>query len=395
MVVNQNEIILKMEHVSKLYGSNRSEAFGMMSKGLNKAEVYKKTGCTVALWDVNLEIPKGKIFVIIGLSGSGKSTAVRCFNNLTTPTGGKVFFENKNVQDMNKAEILSLRRDKISMVFQSFGLMSHRDVLGNVAYGLEVKGVARAAREETATKFISMVGLDGLEHQSCEQLSGGMRQRVGIARALVNDPEVLLMDEPFSALDPLVRKDMQFELLQIQRKLKKTIVFITHDIDEAFKMGDYVCIMKDGKVVQTETPENLSISPANDYVHDFIDNADKTKVMSVRNIMITPSSIVRINDSIDYAIREMRKNNLSSVVVIDNDLHLSGILSIRQALQAYQSAQPISQVLQKEIATVSPDVMVADIIPLASEAAYPIAVTDENNVLLGIVTKASILSSLI
>lgn len=222
-----------------------------------------------------------------------------------------------------------------------------------------------------------------------------MRQRVGIARALANDPEVLLMDEPFSALDPLVRQDMQFELLQIQRKLKKTIIFITHDIDEAFKMGDEVCIMKGGQVVQTGTPEELSINPANEYVRNFIGFADKTKVVSVRSIMITPTSIVHVQESVDQAIREMRRNNLSSVVVIDDDLHLAGILSIKEALAAWKNNLPIEQVLQTNIPTVSPDALISDVVPLASEAAYPIAVTNQDNVLLGIVTKAGILASFV
>ena len=280
------------------------------------------------------------------------------------------------------------------MVFQSFGLMSHRDVMGNVAYGLEVKGVELRRREQIAQRFISMVGLEGWEHQSCEQLSGGMRQRVGIARALVNDPEVLLMDEPFSALDPLVRRDMQFELLQIQRKLRKTIVFITHDIDEAFKMGDSVCIMRDGKVVQTGTPEELSMQPANDYVRDFIQTADKTKVMSVKNIMITPSCIVRLGDSIDRAIQEMSRNNLSSVIVIDSELRPKGMLFIGEAIQARKEGKAIAQVLQTGINTIAEDTLVSDVITIATESSYPIAVTDTGGAMLGLVTKASILSTL-
>lgn len=395
MTKTKTDIILRMEHVAKLYGPNQKEATKLMLEGADKAEVYRKCGCTVALWDVNLKIPRGKVFVIIGLSGSGKSTAVRCFNQLTVPTLGNVFFEEQNVGEMNRKELREYRRSKISMVFQSFGLMNHRDVLGNVSYGLEIKGVPQEEREQRAQEIISMVGLEGWEHQSCQELSGGMRQRVGIARALANDPEVLLMDEPFSALDPLVRQDMQFELLQIQRKLKKTIIFITHDIDEAFKMGDEVCIMKGGQVVQTGTPEELSINPANEYVRNFIGFADKTKVVSVRSIMITPTSIVRVQESVDQAIREMRRNNLSSVVVIDDDLHLAGILSIKEALAAWKNDLPIEQVLQTNISTVSPDALISDVVPLASEAAYPIAVTDEDNVLLGIVTKAGILASFV
>lgn len=395
MTKTKTDIILRMEHVAKLYGPNQKEATKLMLEGADKAEVYRKCGCTVALWDVNLQIPRGKVFVIIGLSGSGKSTAVRCFNQLTVPTLGNVFFEEQNVGEMNRKELREYHRSKISMVFQSFGLMNHRDVLGNVSYGLEIKGVPQEEREQRAQEIISMVGLEGWEHQSCQELSGGMRQRVGIARALANDPEVLLMDEPFSALDPLVRQDMQFELLQIQRKLKKTIIFITHDIDEAFKMGDEVCIMKGGQVVQTGTPEELSINPANEYVRNFIGFADKTKVVSVRSIMITPTSIVRVQESVDQAIREMRRNNLSSVVVIDDDLHLAGILSIKEALAAWKNDLPIEQVLQTNIPTVSPDALISDVVPLASEAAYPIAVTDQDNVLLGIVTKAGILASFV
>ena len=392
--MEQNNTILQMEHVTKLYGPNRTEAAKMMEAGSDKEEDYKKTGCTVALWDITLSVPKGEIFVIIGLSGSGKSTAVRCFNRLTVPTGGKVLYDGQNVHEMSKKELLEYRRNKIAMVFQSFGLMSHRDVLGNVVYGLEVKGIKQGQREDISKKFISMVGLYGWEHQSCEQLSGGMRQRVGIARALVNDPEVLLMDEPFSALDPLVRRDMQFELLQIQRKLRKTVVFITHDIDEAFKLGDTVCIMKDGKVVQIGTPEELSMHPANDYVRDFIESADKTKVMTVRNIMITPSCIVRLSDSMDRAIKEMRMNNLSSVIVMDGELHPQGMLFIDEAIQARKENKTIPQVLQKGINSVKESTLVSDVIAIATESTYPIAVTDESGALMGLVTKASILSTL-
>lgn len=389
------DIIIRSEHVSKLYGLNKAEATKMMAAGSNKGEVYKKTGCTVALWDVNLEIPRGKIFVIIGLSGSGKSTIVRCFNRLNQPTMGKVLFEDRDLAGLDKKELLEFRRSKISMVFQSFGLMSHRDVLGNVAYGLEVRGMARAEREQKAMEVISMVGLEGWEHQSCAQLSGGMRQRVGIARALANDPEVLLMDEPFSALDPLVRRDMQFELLQIQRKLQKTVVFITHDMDEAFKLGDMVAIMRDGKVVQVDTPEGMSAHPADDYVRDFTGSADKSKVFSARNIMITPTSIARLTDGPEHAIHEMRKNALSTVYVVDDRLRLVGILTIREAVRAHQEGLTIEQVMEKDIPTTTPDAMVSDIMPMAAETIYPIAVVDEDGQLKGIVTKASVLSSLI
>jgi len=394
-MARSDEILLRMEHVCKLYGPNRAEAAAMMRAGADKEAVYQATGCTVALWDVNLAIPKGKVFVIIGLSGSGKSTAVRCFNRLTAPTEGRVLYGAQDLREMDRRDLLAYRRDKVSMVFQSFGLMSHRDVLGNAAYGLEVRGVPRAEREKQAMKYLAMVGLEGWEHQSCDQLSGGMRQRVGIARALAGGSEVLLMDEPFSALDPLVRRDMQYELLKIQHKLKRTIVFITHDIDEAFKMGDTVCIMKDGRVVQVGTPEELTVRPADDYVRSFVGGADRTRVVSVSNIMITPSSIVRVHDGAEQAIREMRNNGLSSVVVIDDELRLVGMLSIDEALRARQTGQSIADALHAELVTVAPDTRIADVIPAATEAKLPIAVVDEENVLLGLVTKAAILAALL
>ena len=389
------DTIIRVEHVSKLYGLNKAEAAKLMEAGATKDEVYKKTGVTVALWDEDLEIPRGKIFVIIGLSGSGKSTMVRCFNQLNRPTSGKVYFEGRDLAEMNKKELLAFRRNKISMVFQSFGLMSHRDVLSNVAYGLEVKGVPREEREARAAEVLAMVGLSGWEHQSCAQLSGGMRQRVGIARALANDPEVLLMDEPFSALDPLVRRDMQFELLQIQGKLQKTVIFITHDIDEAFKLGDQVAIMRDGQIVQVDTPQDMSARPADDYVRAFIGSADKSKVLTVRNIMITPTSLTKLTDGPAQAIEQMRKNALSTVYVVDERLRLAGILTIQEAIRAQKEGLAIRDVIQSQVPTTSPDALVADVMPLAAEAAYPLAAVDEDGQLKGIVTKASVLASLI
>src|SRR5699024_513864 len=232
-----------------------------------------------ALWDATFDVKEGEIFVVIGLSGSGKSTLVRCFNRLNKPTRGQVLFQGKDIGKYDKKELNDYRRNKISMVFQQFGLMSHRDVIGNVEYGLEVKGISKEERHKIAKEMIDMVGLEGQDEEPISNLSGGMKQRVGLARALANDPEILLMDEPFSALDPLVRKDMHFELLTIQEKLNKTIVFITHDINEAFKLGDRVAIMRDGEVIQIATPEEMSENPADDYVKQFIDSADVTQVV--------------------------------------------------------------------------------------------------------------------
>lgn len=389
------DYILEVKNLSKLYGPNREAASRMMRAGSDKDEVYQKTGATVALWDVNLRVKRGEIFVVIGLSGSGKSTVVRCINRLNRPSSGSVLYEGRNIMKMDRKELLDLRRTKMSMVFQSFGLLSHRDVLSNVAYGLELRGLPKAERDQKAKKTLDMVGLSGWEHQSCDSLSGGMRQRVGIARALTNDPDVLLMDEPFSALDPLVRKDMQFELLKIQRRLNKTVVFITHDIDEAFKLGDTVAIMQGGRVVQVGSPEELSASPNGDYVRRFIEGADLSRVTSVKNVMITPTALARLNDQPRRAIRTMNKNAFSTVYVVDDRLILRGILTIGDAVRAHREGLKIKDVMITEYHTVSPEVTVHDVMPISAQAAYPVAVIDDTGQLQGIVTKASVLSSMI
>lgn len=390
----QNNNILSVRNLYKLYGMEKGAATKLRKSGVDKDEIFKKTGVTIAVWDVSMDIAKGEVFVIIGLSGSGKSTLVRCFNMLNKPTSGQILFEGKDISKFNKKELADYRKNKVSMVFQNFGLMSHRDVLGNVEYGLEIKGMPKSRRRIKAKEMISMVGLEGLEHEPITSLSGGMKQRVGLARALANDPEILLMDEPFSALDPLVRKDMQFELLSIQRKLEKTVIFITHDINEAFKLGDKVAIMKDGELIQTTTPEEMSENPANDYVKQFIDSADKTQVISVKNVMITPNSIVRMKDSLNYAINMMRSNSVSSAYVVAEKMRLQGVITIDDAIRANKEKLTIPDILIRDIATTSPDALLSDIISMAAETKYPIAVITGDRNLKGIVSKAQVLSSM-
>lgn len=391
----QQDIILRVESLSKLYGPNKASAQKLLAAGAGKDEVYEKTGVTVALDNVSFDVEREKILTIIGLSGSGKSTLVRCFNLLNRPTSGRILFEGRDISTFSKQELIAYRREKISMIFQSFGLMSHRDVLGNVAYGLEVRGVPRAEREGKAMELIEMVGLAGQEKQPITSLSGGMKQRVGIARALCNEPGILLMDEAFSALDPLVRNDMHFELMDLQKKLNKTIIFITHDINEAFKLGDTVAIMRDGRLEQIDTPERMSQQPANDYVRTFIDSADKTRVLTVRNIMLKPACLVRTTDSVTHAIREMHTNGVSSVYVMGQGMRLKGILTIDEAIRAHQESRTITDVLQQDVPTVSEDTLVSDVLPVAAQARVPIAVVDEGGALRGIVTKASVLSSML
>ena len=391
---NEDKYILSVKNLTKLYGLNKNEAVKMLKAGAEKNEVFKKTGVTSAIWDMSFDVKQGEIFVIIGLSGSGKSTVIRCLNRLHNPTSGTILFDGKDIGKFSQKELTDFRRNKISMVFQNFGLMSHRDVISKIEYGLEIKGISKEEREKKAMEVLKMVGLEGLEHANINSLSGGMKQRVGIARALANDPEILLMDEPFSALDPLVRSDMQFELLSIQKKLKKTIIFITHDINEAFKLGDKVAIMKDSRLIQLDTPENMSANPADDYVRQFIDSADKTKVISVKQIMFNPSCIIRLKEGAGIAIREMKSNRVSSAYVIDNHMKFLGIITIDNALKCRNENGFLSDYIFNEIPTTSSDALINDILPIAANTKFPIAVID-NGELMGIVSKASILSTLI
>lgn len=389
-----NDYIAEAKNVVKIYGKNKAEASKMMKKGFDKDEVFKKTGATVALWDVSFKVKKKEIFVIIGLSGSGKSTVIRCFNQILKPTSGSILFEGENVEKLKGKDLLDLRRDKISMVFQNFGLLTHRNVIDNVAYGLEVRGVPKKERLEKAKGFLDMVGLEGLGEKSISSLSGGMKQRVGIARALVNSPEVLLMDEPFSALDPLVRKEMQFELLSIQRKLEKTIIFITHDINEAFKLGDRVAIMHNGRVIQSGTPEEMSTNPINDYVRTFIEGADMSMVLKVKHVMFKPLCMVRENVSPASAVMEMRENQVSSAYAVGEDMKFMGVVTLDDALRARQEKLPLFSVITKGIPVTGEEVFLKDVIPKAVQTKFPIAVVGDRGKLKGIVSRASVLSSL-
>ena len=388
------DYIAEARNVVKIYGKNKAEATKMMTEGLDKDEVYRKTGAAVALWDVSFKVRRKEIFVIIGLSGSGKSTIIRCFNQLLKPTSGTILFEGQNVEKLKGKELLSLRRDKVSMVFQNFGLLTHRSVIDNVAYGLEVRGIPKSERFEKAQDFIKMVGLEGWEDKPIATLSGGMKQRVGIARALVNSPDMLLMDEPFSALDPLVRREMQFELLSIQRKLEKTIIFITHDINEAFKLGDRVAIMHNGRIIQSGTPEEMSTNPADDYVRNFIEGADMSMVLRVKHVMFRPQCIVRENVSPANAVMEMRENQVSSAYAVGDDMKFMGVVTLDDAIRARQEKLPLFSVLTKNIPVTGEEVLLKDIIQKAADARFPIAVVGDRGKLKGIVSRASVLSSL-
>lgn len=390
----QKDIVLKVENLTKMFGRKKSHAQEMQKQGASRHDILKETGVTIAVDNVSFEVERGKTFSLIGLSGSGKSTVVRCLNLLWQPTSGKIYYNGEDISRYSPQQLMNYRRKHISMVFQSFGLLSHRNVLDNVAYGLEIRGVDKKTRTDKAMEMIEMVNLKGWEQKNVGELSGGMRQRVGIARALANDPDILLMDEPFSALDPLVRRDMQFEMLSIQEKLNKTVVFITHDINEAFKLGDRVAIMRDGRIIQNDTPENMTQNPVDDYVRDFIDSADKSQIYYVKHFMQRPSCLVSLREGANMALRQMRSNGLSSAYVVDNRMRFVGVITLDNAFRVRANEMSFSDALIRDVPATTQDTQIADLIPLASQARYPIVVLDDKGRLEGIISKAAILTSL-
>jgi glycine betaine/proline transport system ATP-binding protein len=384
--------IIQVQNLYKIFGINPDRVFPLLERGLSKEEILKKTGCTVGINNASFEIEKGEVFVVMGLSGSGKSTVIRCLNRLIEPTKGKVLLNGDDIMTMGKEELMNARRTQLSMVFQHFGLLPHRTVLANTEYGLEISGIPKSERSEKAVRALELVGLAGYEASYPSQLSGGMKQRVGLARALANDPEVLLMDEAFSALDPLIRNNMQDELLELQARMHKTIVFITHDLDEALKIGDRIAIMKDGAVVQIGTPEEILTQPANDYVRAFVQNVDKTRVITASSIMRKPETIIYPKDGPRMAARKMQQGGHSSIFVVDSDRKLWGLLTIDDALDLEKkNERDIRPKLITDLYVASPDTPISDLFLTAVQAKYPIVVRDENGTLRGILDRATVL----
>ncbi|MFD0714330.1 glycine betaine/L-proline ABC transporter ATP-binding protein ProV [Paenibacillus sp. GCM10027626] len=385
--------ILEVKQLTKVFGSDPKRALPLLEQGWSKEKILQESRLTVGVNQASFSIEQGEIFVIMGLSGSGKSTLVRLLNRLIEPTSGQVLFEGTDVLKMNPEALRQFRRKNIGMVFQKFGLFPHRTVLQNAEYGLEVQGIPKKERTEKAMEALSLVGLNGWEHSRPDQLSGGMQQRVGLARVLANDPDILLMDEAFSALDPLIRKDMQQELVELQSKMQKTIVFITHDLDEALRIGDRIALMKDGTVVQIGTPEEILIQPANKYVERFVEDVDLSKVLTAAHVMRKPET-VSIERGPRVALQLMRESGVSSLYVTDKSKKLIGIVTADDAAQAIKDGSALEAVLQLDVPKVLPDMLLNDMFDLISSTRLPVAVVDEDERLKGIVIKGSVLSAL-
>lgn len=331
-------------HVWKIFGANPKTILKNLDHSLTRAQVQAQTGHVIGVRDMSFRIEQGETFVVMGLSGSGKSTLVRCLHRLIEPTAGEVLIDGEDVMKMSETRLIELRRNKMSMVFQHFGLFPHRSIVDNIAFGLEIRGMPKLERTDKAMEVLEMVGLDGWENNYPRELSGGMQQRVGLARAMAVDPEILIFDEPFSALDPLIRREMQDELLAIQGKVQKTMVFITHDFLEAIKMGDHIAIMKDGETSQIGTPEELVASPADDYVREFTEDVPRYKVLSVGKIMGEISTVsldgnshvINVNAKLDSLIG-IASESKAALAVINDQGQLVGELNQSMILKAMNS----------------------------------------------------------
>lgn len=384
---------IEIKNLSILFGPEKAKAKKMIMKGKSKQEILKATGCTVAVRNANLEIEEGEMFVIMGLSGSGKSTLLRCINRLNEPSMGEIRLNGVDITRSSDKELLQIRRKEMAMVFQHFGLLPHRTVLNNVSFGLELQGVPKDERMQKAQESVLLVGLKGYEKQRVDELSGGMQQRVGLARALANNPEVLLMDEAFSALDPLIREQMQDELLLLQEKMKRTIVFITHDLDEAIKLGDRIAIMKDGEIVQVGTPEEILTDPANAYVTRFTESVDRGRIVTASSIMLKQPIVVRLKkDGPETILRKMREKHLYALPVIGNEDQFIGEIQYKDVLRLRkEGSKDVSSIVIKEVPSVLENTTVEDMLPLLPKVRQALPVVDENNRLTGVVSPSAII----
>ena len=387
-----------LENVFKIFGPDPEGARAMLAQGLSKDAIFAKTRTTIGVQDASFSIGEGEIFVVMGLSGSGKSTLVRMLNRLIEPTSGTIAVDGRDITTMTRAELIELRRRDMSMVFQSFALMPHKTVLENAAFGLEVSGVSAAKRIERALTALDAVGLKTVAQSYPNELSGGMKQRVGLARALANDPTIMLMDEAFSALDPLIRTEMQDELLRLQQEHRRTVVFISHDLDEAMRIGDRIAIMQDGQVVQVGTPEEIVMRPANDYVRAFFRNVDVSQVFTAGDIARkTQVTVVeRPGVSVRAALERLREHDREIAIVIDQRKHYQGLVSVDSLLAEVSSVgeDRYHRAFVPDVEAIPSDTMMSDVLSRVAESRWPVPVVDSQGRYVGAINKTALLQTL-
>lgn len=384
-------IAVKADKIYKVFGRRPHEAVKQLEAGASREGVTDLG--TAAVIDASFEVRKGEIFVVMGLSGSGKSTLIRMLNGLLEPTSGSVTIGGKKVTGVPAKELREIRRHDVSMVFQHFALLPHRTVIDNVGYGLEIQGVPRDERMARAHKIITIVGLDGWADSLPSELSGGMQQRVGLARALATESDVLLMDEAFSALDPLIRREMQEQLVELQADLGKTIIFITHDLNEAMFLGDRIAVMRDGRIVQIGTPEDILTDPANDYVAQFVQDVDRARVLTAASAMEPARSVVSVTAGPRAALRGMRDLQTSAALVVGRGRTLLGAVRDKDVMRQVKAGETDLSAVTEPVASVTGDVALADLYEVSVESPLPIAVVDDNNRLIGVIPRVTLLAA--
>ncbi|NAZ68936.1 glycine betaine/L-proline ABC transporter ATP-binding protein ProV [Vibrio toranzoniae] len=389
--------ILEVKGLYKVFGEDTDRAFSMIDEGADKDKVFEETGLTIGVNDVSLSIQEGEIFVIMGLSGSGKSTLVRLLNRLIEPTKGNVLLRGKDIAHISEDRLREVRRNNISMVFQNFSLMPHMTVIENAAFGLELAGVEADIRKQSAFTALERVGLGPYPESYPDELSGGMKQRVGLARALACDPDILLMDEAFSALDPLIRTEMQDELIRLQNYDKRTIVFISHDLDEAMRIGDRIAIMQNGEVVQVGTPDEILNSPANDYVEAFFRGVNVASALTVKDIARKkPAAVFKKSehDGPASALQILMDNDREYGIVIEKSSHYSGIVSVESLRKAHKENKSLVSAQLDDGLTLNPDLPINDVLGLVGGVPYSVPVVDDKGTYFGVVTKSRLLQTL-
>ena len=378
----------------KVFGDGARDLADSIDPALSREEVLAQTGCVLAVRDISFYVQEGETFVIMGLSGSGKSTLVRCLGRLIEPTRGQVLIDGEDLLAMNKKQLRELRRHKMGMVFQHFGNFPHKRVLDNVVYGLQIQGIDKTTQQRRAAEVIEMVGLSGWEKRYPHELSGGMQQRVGLARALAVNPQILLFDEPFSALDPLIRRDMQDQLVGLQQLVQKTMVFITHDFLEALKVGDRVAIMKDGEFVQIGRPEELVSNPINDYVRDFTRDVPRSKVITARSVMTPPRVYAATDEGLGDLVNKLAAQKCESAVVVDEQDRFIGTVHLADLPTSWVAHSSVASVMRDSCAIVEPDTRLERLIPLAIDGDAPIAVLDRGRCI-GTISREAAMAALV
>jgi glycine betaine/proline transport system ATP-binding protein len=391
---DDDKIIIKAENIYKIFGPKPQKILKYLDEKCSKDAIREKTNHIVALNNVSFEVFEGETFVIMGLSGSGKSTILRCINRLIDPTKGKITIKGSDITAMDEEELLQARRHLMGMVFQNFALLPHRKIIDNVAFGLEIQGKSEEERYKAAEEALDLVGLEGYGDSYPDQLSGGMKQRVGLARALASSPDILLMDEAFSALDPLIRRDMQDELIEIRDRLNKTIIFVTHDLDEALKLGDRIALMKDGKIIQIGTPEEILTNPENAYVERFVEDVDMARVLFAKDIMKKPEPLVSLTAGPNVALHMMKEYGISSVFVAGRNRVLEGLIMVDDAVRAAKEKKTINEVMVRDIPVINLEEPVTSIIPMIADSRYPIAVVNNERKIKGIIVRGTVLAAI-